>query len=212
MILDANASQSSMQKRARALEPIKDCLVEWFKHRFLSDRSWQQHFAAAQTPHYTSEEDAGLILQSLVAVGARSSQFLDRVTPAFDLAARRGVNSPVVDPAAAATPIHQWSRNPPHQSLGIHRKKQQWQKVTVGTPQGIEWDQVKHSMAHRGGTAWVEQHHMKEEETTLFQSTTFRTQSKMLKQSTVHLEEKQEALHGGKVDSLEENEGTIAEQ
>ena len=69
----------------------------------------------------------------------------------------------------------QWSRNLPHQSPGIHRKKQQWQKVTVGAPQGIEWDQVKHNMAHRGGTGWVEQHHMKEEETTLFQSTTFRT-------------------------------------
>ena len=35
---------------------------------------------------------------------------------------------------------------------------------------------------------------MKEEERTLCQRTTFRTQSLMLKQSTVHLEEKQEAL------------------
>ena len=34
---------------------------------------------------------------------------------------------------------------------GYIGKKQQWQKVTVGAPQGIEWDQVKHSMAHRGG-------------------------------------------------------------
>ena len=49
-------------------------------------------------------------------------------------------------------------------------------------------------MAHRGGTGWVEQHHVKEEERSLFQRTTFRTPSKMLKQSTVHLEEKQEAL------------------
>ena len=94
------------------LEPIKDFLVEWFKRRFLSDWSWQQHFAAAQTPQYISEEDAILILQSLVAASARSSQFLDSVMLAFDPAARRGVNSPVVDPAAAATPIQSMEQGP----------------------------------------------------------------------------------------------------
>ena len=103
--MSAEKKEHKLQKHARALEPIKDFLVEWLMHRFLSDLSWQQHFAAAQTPQYTLEEDAGLLLQSLVTMSARSSQFLDSVMPAFDLAARRGVNSPVVDPAAAATPI-----------------------------------------------------------------------------------------------------------
>ena len=97
-----------LQKHARALEPIKDFLVEWFKHRFLSDWSWQQHVLAVQTPQNISEEDAGLILHSLVAVSAKSSQFLD----SFMLAARRGVNSPVVDPAAAATPIQSMEQEP----------------------------------------------------------------------------------------------------
>ena len=111
--MSAEKKRHKLEKHARALEPIKDSLVEWFKHRFLSDWIWQQHFAAAQTPQYTSEEDAGLILQSLVAVSARSSQFLDSVMPAFDLAARRGVNSPVVDPAAAAaTPIQSMEQEP----------------------------------------------------------------------------------------------------
>ena len=94
------------------LEPIKDFLVEWFKHRFLSDWSWQQHFAAAHTPQDTSEDDAGLILQSLAAATKRSSQVLDGVMLAFDPAARRGVNSPVVDPAAAATPIQPMGQEP----------------------------------------------------------------------------------------------------
>ena len=46
--------------------------------------------------------------------------------------------------------------------------------------------QVKSKMAHRGGTAWGEQHHMREEGTTLCQRTTFRIQSKMPKRSTKH--------------------------
>ena len=109
----SSKKRHKLQKHARGLEPIKDVLVEWFKHRFLSDWSWRQHFAAAQTLQYTSEEDAGLLLQSLVAVSARSCQFLDSVMPAFDLAARRGVNSPVVDPAAAAaTPIQSMEQEP----------------------------------------------------------------------------------------------------
>ena len=63
---------------------------------------------AAQTPQYISEEDAGL----MVAVSARSGQFLDSVMLAFDPAARRGVNSPVVDPAAAAIPIQSMEQEP----------------------------------------------------------------------------------------------------
>ena len=55
------------------LEPIKDFLVEWFKRRFLSDWSWQQHFAAAHTPQNPSEEDAGLVLQSMAAASERAS-------------------------------------------------------------------------------------------------------------------------------------------
>ena len=51
-------------------------------------------------------------------------------------------------------------------------------------------------MAHGGGTAWVEQHHMKEEERSQFQKDYFQDpiEEKMLKRSTVHLEAKQEAL------------------
>ena len=94
------------------LDPIKDTLVEWFKHRFRSDWSWQQHFAAAQTQQYTSEEDAGLILQSLAAASARSSQFQDGAMLAFDPAVRRGVNSQVVEVAAGATPIQSMEQEP----------------------------------------------------------------------------------------------------
>ena len=89
------------------LDPIKDFLVECFKHWLAT-----AFHGSSDTQQYTSEEDAGLIPQSLAAASERSSQFLDGVMLASDLAARRGVHSPVVDPAAAATPIQSMEQEP----------------------------------------------------------------------------------------------------
>ena len=108
----SRVERHTLQKACACLDPIVDILVEWFKHRFRSDWRLQQHFAAAQTQQYTSEEDAGLILQSLAAASERSSQFLDGVMPAIDPAARHGVHSPLVDPAVAATPIQSMEEEP----------------------------------------------------------------------------------------------------
>ena len=102
----SRVERHTLQKHARAWIQSR---ISWWS---VSSIGWQQHFTAAQTPQYTSEEDAGLILQSLAAASERSSQFLDGVMPAFDPAARHGVHSPLVDPAVAATPIQSMEEEP----------------------------------------------------------------------------------------------------
>ena len=104
------------------LEPIKDFKVECFKRRFLSHWSWQQHFAAAHTPQNTSEEHAGLILQSMVAASETVARFW--MVPCLLLIRLPVVESTVQWRTHQRLPpqYSQWSRNLPHQSKGIHEK------------------------------------------------------------------------------------------
>ena len=142
--------------------------MECLKRRFLSDWSWQQHFAAAHTPQNRSEKDAGLILQSMAAASERVGTIW--MVPCLLLIQLPIVESTVQWWIRQQLPLQysQWSRNLPHESMVIHEKKGNGSKGHLARLR-------RFSGTRPGG----EQHHLKEEERSQFQRTTVRTQSKV---------------------------------